>query len=76
MNKIYIIIAGLRQKFVTMTYGLTKDKNEVDEVVQECMLYFMQMNPETLNMAQLLLGVVYIAKIVLIITNTKNIILN
>ena len=32
-----------------MTYGLTTDKNEVDEVVQECMIYFLQMNPETLR---------------------------
>ena len=32
-----------------MTYGLTNDKNEVDEVVQELMLYFLQMNPETLK---------------------------
>ena len=32
-----------------MTYGLTNDKNEVDEVVQECMLYFLQMNPDTLK---------------------------
>ena len=32
-----------------MTYGLTNDQNEVDEVVQECMLYFLQMNPETLK---------------------------
>ena len=49
MNKIYQIIGGLRSKFVKMTYGLTKDKNEIDEVVQELMLYFLQMNPETLK---------------------------
>tara|TARA_R100000655_G_scaffold46752_1_gene83706 strand:+ start:666 stop:1223 length:558 start_codon:yes stop_codon:yes gene_type:complete len=49
MNKIYKIIADLREKFVTMTYGLTTDKNEIDEVVQELMLYFLQMNPETLK---------------------------
>ena len=49
MNKIYKVIAKLRKKFETMTYGLTKDKNEVDEVIQELMLYFLQMNPETLK---------------------------
>ena len=32
-----------------MTYGLTTDKNEVDEVVQEFYLYILQMNPETLK---------------------------
>ena len=32
-----------------MTYGITTDKNEVDEVVQELMLYFLQMNSETLK---------------------------
>ena len=32
-----------------MTYGITTDHNEVDEVVQELMLYFLQMNPETLK---------------------------
>ena len=49
MKKIYKIIADLRKDFVKMTYGLTNDKNEVDEVVQELMLYFLQMNPETLK---------------------------
>ena len=32
-----------------MCYGLTKDKEQVDDAVQECMLYFLQMNPETLK---------------------------
>ena len=49
MKKIYKIIADLRKDFVKMTYGLTNDKNEVDEVVQELMLYFLQMNLETLK---------------------------
>lgn len=49
MNKIYKKIADLREKFVKMTYGLTTDKNVIDEVVQELMLYFLQMNPETLK---------------------------
>ena len=49
MKKIYKIIADLRKEFVKMTYGITTDKNEVDEVVQELMLYFLQMNSETLK---------------------------
>tara|TARA_R100000781_G_scaffold114704_2_gene86262 strand:+ start:3033 stop:3590 length:558 start_codon:yes stop_codon:yes gene_type:complete len=49
MNKIYKVIGDLRDEFVKMTYGLIQDKNEIDEVVQELMLYFLQMNPETLK---------------------------
>ena len=32
-----------------MCYGLTKDKQEVDDAVQELYLYFLQMNPDTLK---------------------------
>lgn len=49
MNDIYKKISELSDKFRKMTYGLTKDKNEVDEVVQELMLYFLSMNPKTLE---------------------------
>ena len=50
MNKIYIEIANLTDKFRTMAYGLTTDENKVNEAVQELMLYFLnQMNPETLR---------------------------
>ena len=49
MNKIYIEISKLSDKFRTMCYGLTQDKQEVDDAVQECMLYFLQMNPEVLS---------------------------
>lgn len=49
MNKIYNEISKLTDKFRTMAYGLTSDENEVDEAVQELMLYFLQMNPETLK---------------------------
>ena len=49
MNKIYIEISKLSSKFRTMCYGLTKDKQEIDDAVQECMLYFLQMNPDTLK---------------------------
>ena len=49
MTDIYYKISKLSDKFREMTYGLTKDKNEVDEVVQELMLYFLSMNPTTLK---------------------------
>ena len=49
MNEIYEIIGSLRKKFETMAYGLTTDKNTIDDAVQELMLYFLQMNPETLK---------------------------
>ena len=49
MNKIYIEISKLSDKFRTMCYGLTQDKEQVDDAVQECMLYFLQMNPDTLK---------------------------
>ena len=49
MNKIYLEISKLGDKFRTMCYGLTKDKEEIDDVVQELMLYFLSMNPETLK---------------------------
>ena len=49
MNDIYNKISKLSDKFRTMTYGLTTDKNEVDEVVQELMLYFLTMNQNTLK---------------------------
>jgi len=32
-----------------MTYGLTTDKNVIDEVIQEFYLYILQMNPDTLK---------------------------
>jgi len=49
MNKIYIEISKLSSKFRTMCYGLTKDKEVIDDAVQELMLYFMQMNTTTLK---------------------------
>ena len=49
MNKIYLEISKLSDKFRTMCYGLTQDKEQVDDAVQECMLYFLQMNPDTLK---------------------------
>tara|TARA_R110002020_G_scaffold120274_1_gene274179 strand:+ start:923 stop:1489 length:567 start_codon:yes stop_codon:yes gene_type:complete len=49
LNKIYNEIAALSDKFRTMCYGLTTDKEEVEDAVQECMLYFLQMNPDSLK---------------------------
>lgn len=49
MNKIYIEISKLTNKFRKMSYGITKDENKVNEAVQELMLYFLQMNPQTLS---------------------------
>ena len=49
MNKIYLEISKLSDKFREMCYGLTKDKEQIDDAVQECMLYFLQMNPDTLK---------------------------
>ena len=49
MNKIYLEISNLSDKFRKMCYGLTKDKEQIDDAVQELYLYFLQMNPETLK---------------------------
>ncbi len=49
MTDIYIEISKLTDKFRTMAYGLTTDENKINEAVQELMLYFLQMNPETLR---------------------------
>ena len=49
MTEIYLEISKLSDKFRTMAYGLTTDKNEVNESVQELMLYLLQMNPVTLK---------------------------
>lgn len=49
MTEIYIEISKLTDKFRTMAYGITTDENKVNEAVQELMLYFLQMNPDTLR---------------------------
>ncbi len=48
IDKIYKLIADNRNRFVAVASRYTEDKNVIDEVVQEQMLYFMQMNKETL----------------------------
>ena len=49
MTEIYLEISKLGDKFRTMCYGITKDKEAIDDAVQELMMYFMQMNPDTLR---------------------------
>mgnify|MGYP003133563383 CR=1 FL=1 len=49
MTEIYAEIAKLSNKFRTMAYGLTTDKNKIDNAVQELMLYFLSMNTEVLS---------------------------
>ena len=49
MTEIYLEISKLSEKFRTMCYGLTQNKTDIDNAVQELFLYFMQMNPETLK---------------------------
>jgi len=49
MNKIYIIISELSETFTEMCYGLTQNKHDIDNAVQELMLYFLTMNQKTLK---------------------------
>ena len=49
MNKIYQVVAECRDIFIDMSYTFTQDINEIEEAVQELMLYFMSMNPATLE---------------------------
>lgn len=49
IDKIYKLIADNRNRFVAVAERYTDDKNVIDEVVQEQMLYFMQMNKQTLT---------------------------
>ncbi|QDP62820.1 MAG: hypothetical protein Unbinned579contig1003_15 [Prokaryotic dsDNA virus sp.] len=49
MNEIYIKISELTPKFTKMCYGITQNKTEIKDAVQELMLYFLQMNPSILK---------------------------
>ena len=49
MTEIYVEISKLSDNFRTMCYGITNNKEDIDNSVQELMLYFMQMNPDTLR---------------------------
>ena len=48
IDKVYKLIADNRNRFVAVASKYTEDQNVIDEVVQEQMLYFMQMYKETL----------------------------
>ena len=49
MNKIYQEISNLSSKFKEMCFGLTQDEEAINDAVQELMLYYLQMNPDTLK---------------------------
>jgi len=49
VNKIYQEISSLSSKFREMCYGLTQDEEAINDAVQELMLYYLQMNPDTLK---------------------------
>tara|TARA_R100000995_G_scaffold18009_2_gene7315 strand:- start:4918 stop:5490 length:573 start_codon:yes stop_codon:yes gene_type:complete len=49
MTDIYIEISQLTDAFKRVAYRNTKDKDKVNEAVQELMLYFLSMNPNTLR---------------------------
>ena len=49
MNKIYIAIAELSEKFKEMCYGLTQNETDIEDACQELQLYFLQMNQDTLK---------------------------
>ena len=49
MNKIYIEIAELTDKFKEMCYGLTTNHTDIENSVQELMMYFLSMNPKVLK---------------------------
>ena len=42
MNKIYIEISKLSDKFRNMCFGLTKNKTDIEEAVQELFIYFLE----------------------------------
>ena len=42
MNKIYLEISKLSDKFRVMCYGLTKNKEDIDNAVQELFIYFLE----------------------------------
>ena len=49
MNKVYEAVADCRKTFVEMSFAFTHDINEIEEAVQECLMYFLQMNPSVLK---------------------------
>jgi hypothetical protein len=49
MTEIYTEISSLSSKFREMCFGITQDEEAINDAVQELMLYYLQMNPETLK---------------------------
>jgi DNA-directed RNA polymerase specialized sigma24 family protein len=49
MTEIYAEISSLSSKFREMCFGITQDEEAINDAVQELMLYYLQMNPETLK---------------------------
>jgi len=49
MTEIYAEISKLSSFFRKMCYGITQDEEAINDAVQELMIYFLQMNPETLK---------------------------
>jgi hypothetical protein len=49
MTEIYAEISKLSSKFKKMCFGLTQDEEAINDACQELMLYFLQMNPDTLK---------------------------
>ena len=49
MTEIYTEISNISYKFREMCFGLTQDEEAINDAVQELMLYFLQMNPDTLK---------------------------
>ena len=49
MTEIYAEISKLSSFFRNMCYGITQDEEVINDAVQELMIYFLQMNPQTLK---------------------------
>ena len=49
MTEIYAEISKLSSFFRKMCYGITQDEEVINDAVQELMIYFLQMNPQTLK---------------------------
>lgn len=49
MTEIYTEISKLSSFFRNMCYGITQDEEAINDAVQELMIYFLQMNPDTLK---------------------------
>jgi|TARA_R110000803_G_scaffold197734_2_gene261344 RNA polymerase sigma factor (sigma-70 family) len=48
MTDVYLKISQLSKWYKKICFGLTKDEEAINDAVQELMLYFLSMNPDTL----------------------------